>query len=99
MGAQTIVPGHGSVCGPEIIDEMVAYLRFVQELARKSFESGLAPLGAARRADLGRIAGWHDAERLAGNMHRAYSEIKGRASGHNPGPPADDRGHDRLQRR
>ena len=63
LGAETIVPGHGSVCGPGIIDDMVAYLRFVQELARKSFESGLAPLEAARQADLGRFAGWHDAER------------------------------------
>ena len=54
------------MCGPEVIDDMAAYLRFVQELARKSFESGLVPLEAARGADLGRFAGWHDAERLAG---------------------------------
>ena len=63
LGAETIVPGHGSVCGPGSIDDMVAYLRFVQEQARKSFESGLAPLEAARGTDLGRFAGWHDAER------------------------------------
>ncbi len=81
LGAETIVPGHGSVCGPEIIDDMVAYLRFVQELGRKSFESGLVPLEAARGTDLGRFAGWHDAERLAGNLHRAYSEIKGEPLG------------------
>ncbi len=81
LGAETIVPGHGSVCGPEIIDDMVAYLRFVQELARRSFELGLAPLEAARGADLARFAGWHDAERLAGNLHRAYSEIKGEPLG------------------
>ena len=62
--------GHGPVCGPEVIDDMAAYLRFVQELARKSFESGLVPLEAARGAELGRFAGWHDAEQLAGNLHR-----------------------------
>ena len=63
LGAETIVPGHGSVCGPEVIDDMAAYLRFVQELARKSFESGLVLPEAARGADLGRFAGRHDAER------------------------------------
>src|SRR5215470_8971508 len=30
LGARTIVPGHGPVCGPELIGEMVGYLRFVQ---------------------------------------------------------------------
>ena len=33
LGAETIVPGHGPVCGPEVIDDMAAYLRFIQELA------------------------------------------------------------------
>ena len=79
-GAETIV-GARPVCDPEVIDDMAAYLRFVQELARKSFESGLVPLEAARGAELGRFAGWHDAERLAGNLHRAYSEIKGEPLG------------------
>ena len=51
------------------------------ELARKSSELGLAPLEAARGADLGRFAGWRDAERLAGDIHRAYSEIKGEPLG------------------
>jgi hypothetical protein len=36
---------------------------------------------AARGTDLGRFAGWHEAERLAGNLHRAYSEIKGEPLG------------------
>ena len=81
LGAETIVPGHGSVCGTEVIDDMVAYLRLVQELARKSFEAGLVPLEAARGTDLGRFKVWHDAERLAGNLHRAYSEIKGEPLG------------------
>ena len=33
LGAQTIVPGHGPVAGPEIIDEVLGYLRFVRDLA------------------------------------------------------------------
>jgi cyclase len=81
LGAKTIVPGHGPVCGLEVVDDMVAYLRFVQELARESFGANMPPLEAARQADLGRFAGWHDTERLAGNMHRAFSEIKGQPLG------------------
>ena len=81
MGAEIIVPGHGPVCGPEVIDDMAAYLRFVQELARKGFDAGASPLDTARQADLGRFTPWHDAERLAGNLHRAYSEIRGETLG------------------
>ena len=81
LWAKTIVPGHGPVCGLEVVDDMVAYLRFVQELARESFGANMSPLEAARQADLGRFAEWHDTERLAGNMHRAFSEIKGQPLG------------------
>ncbi len=76
LGAETIVPGHGSVCGPEVMDDIEAYLTFVQDTAREAFEAGLTPLDASRQADLGRFAEWHDRERIAGNLHRAYSELR-----------------------
>ena len=75
LGAETIIPGHGSVCGPEVMDDIEAYLTFVQETARDAFEAGLDPLAASRQADLGQVAGWHDSERSAGNLHRAYTAI------------------------
>ena len=50
-------------------------------MARAGFEAGLTPLEAARQATLGRFAHWHDAERIAGNLHRAYSEIRGEVLG------------------
>ena len=81
LGAETIVPGHGPVCGPEVIDDMAAYLRFVQDLARNGIDAGSSPLESARQADLGGFAQWHDTERLAGNLHRAYSEIRGEPLG------------------
>ena len=92
LGPQSIVPGHGPLCGPEVIDDMVAYLRFVQEVARHSFDATLSPLDAASQTDLGRFAHWHDAERLAGNLHRAFSEIRGEPLGINLdlGPIAAD---------
>ena len=81
FGAETIVPGHGPVCGPYVIDNMEAYLRFVQETAKDTFNEGLAPLEAAQQTDLGRFSGWGDSERLAGNLHRAYSELRGEPNG------------------
>ena len=75
LGARTIVPGHGPVCGPEVIDDVLAYLRFVQDLARAAKAAGLTPLEAARQADLGGFKDLLDAERVVGNLHRAYLEL------------------------
>lgn len=76
-----VVPGHGPVGGPELLDEQEAYLRWVQGVAADAEADGLAPLEAARRADLGRFAGWHDPERIVGNLHRAASERRGEPLG------------------
>jgi cyclase len=81
LGARTIVPGHGPVCGPEVIDDVLDYLGFVTELAREGLAAGLSPLEAARQADLGRYAALTDAERLVGNLHRAYAELAGEERG------------------
>jgi cyclase len=77
LGARTIIPGHGPVCGPELIDDVLGYLGFVTELAREGKAAGLSPLEAARQADLGVYAAWTDPERLVGNLHRAYLELEG----------------------
>jgi cyclase len=82
LGAQTIVPGHGPVfedSGP--IDATLDYLRFVQDAAARCHQAGLSPLQAAQETDLGRFAGWADAERIAGNLHRAYAELDGAPPG------------------
>lgn len=81
LGAETIVPGHGPVCGPEVIDEVLSYLYFVRQTALDGKAAGLTPLEAARQADLGQFADLKDAERLAGNLHRAYAELDGAAPG------------------
>jgi cyclase len=85
LDARTIVAGHGPVCGPELIDDILGYLRFVQDLAARAHAAGLPPLEAARAADLGPYAGWLDGERIVGNLHRAYAELEGAA----PGAPID----------
>jgi cyclase len=77
LGAQVIVPGHGEVCGPKCIDEILGYLRFVLDAAASARQAGLTPLAAAREIDLGRYAEWLDPERIVGNLHRAYSDLDG----------------------
>jgi cyclase len=82
LGATTVVPGHGPVFsdqGP--IDATLDYLRFVLDTAARARAAGLSPLDAARDTDLGRFAGWADAERIVGNLHRACAELGGTPRG------------------
>lgn len=81
LGASTIIPGHGPVCGPEVFGDSIDYMRFVQDQATEAQEAGRSPLEQAQQADLGRFADWHDAERLVGNLYRAMSELRGEPRG------------------
>ncbi|MER5898326.1 MBL fold metallo-hydrolase [Streptomyces sp. NPDC001876] len=81
LGPAVVVPGHGPVGGPELIDATEAYLRLLQELAQDGLRRGVGPLQAAHEADIGAFAGLLDSERLVGNLHRAYAELDGLAPG------------------
>jgi len=81
LRAQVIVAGHGPVCGPELIQDMLGYLRFVQDVAHRGRQAGLTPLQAARETDLGEYGDLLDAERIVGNLHRAYLELGGAEPG------------------
>lgn len=83
--AETVVPGHGEVCGPGVFDGIRHYLEFLQRTAAESKEAGLSPLEAARKADLGPSAELGEPERIVGNLHRAYAELDGAP----PGAPID----------
>jgi cyclase len=85
FGARTLVPGHGPVSGPEAIQPVEDYLRFVADTARSARAAGLSPLEAARQVDLGKFAALSDSERIVGNLHRAYAELDGAR----PGAPID----------
>jgi cyclase len=81
LGASTIVPGHGPVAGPDLIDRVLSYLHFVQDTARAGADAGLTPLETACETDLGQYAELSDSERIVGNLHRAYAELGGSAPG------------------
>ena len=85
FNAQTLVPGHGPVSGASAMDNVEDYLRFVQDAARRGKMAGLTPLEMARQIDLGRFAELSDAERIVGNLYRAYAELDGAE----PGAPID----------
>jgi cyclase len=70
-----VVPGHGPVCGAEVLVHCAAYLDFVIETARAARAAGLTPLDAARETDLGDFADLLDTERIVGNLHRAYADL------------------------
>ncbi|MFJ9409542.1 MBL fold metallo-hydrolase [Streptomyces sp. NPDC101393] len=85
LGPRTVIPGHGPVGGPVLLDDTAAYLRHVQHLAADGLAAGLTPLETAREAELGPFAALLDSERLVPNLHRAYAE----AAGAEPGHPLD----------
>ncbi|ODR10650.1 2-hydroxyhepta-2,4-diene-1,7-dioate isomerase [Mycolicibacillus koreensis] len=75
LSAQTIVPGHGPVCGPEAITAVGDYLRFVVACADEGHRRGWSFTETADRIDLGGFADWLDAERIVANLHRRYREL------------------------
>ena len=77
LGAETIVPGHGDICGPEAIGTVRDYVRFVLDAARAGFDAGVSAGDLSKDLDLGRFAELTDAERIVPNLHRAYSECRG----------------------
>ena len=75
LGAQTIFPGHGAVAGPDLIDDVLGYLRFVQAGARAGRDAGLTPLATAHEPDL---------RQLRRDSTRSPAEVVGSTA---PAPP------------
>jgi cyclase len=81
LDPRTVVCGHGTVCGPEVITRTESYLRWIGELARAGRDAGRTPLEVARDTGLGAFADLLDPERLVANLHRAYAELDGAEPG------------------
>ncbi|MFD9690772.1 MBL fold metallo-hydrolase [Kitasatospora sp. NPDC059088] len=74
LGARTVVPGHGPVGGPELLDATEDYLHYVRDLAAAGRRAGRSPRETAAAHGPGPFAALLDAERLLPNLHRAYLE-------------------------
>ncbi len=74
---ETIVPGHGPLGGKSELRDMRGYLELLWREGRRSFDAGVSPGRAAAAIDLGKYASWTDPDRIAVNMARLYSELRG----------------------
>lgn len=77
LGADTIVPGHGPVCGPEGALEMRDYLAWVRDRSREAFDAGRSLEEACLAIDLGPWGDWLEPERVVSQVARAYRELEG----------------------
>lgn len=71
-----IVPGHGPLCGLEVVTELRAYLHYVRDESKKYFDEGLPSLEAAKKIEFGPYSEWHAPARLYMNVERAYREFR-----------------------
>lgn len=79
LNPKTIVPGHGPICGIEVVKDLRAYLQYVRDESKKHFDNGLTSLEAAGKIDFGPYAEWHAPARLYMNVERAYREFRNEA--------------------
>ena len=79
LDPETVVPGHGPLCGPEGARELRDYFAFVWDKARDAFKRGASEAEAVAGIELGPFARWTQPERIVFNVHRAYRELSGGA--------------------
>ena len=80
-----IVPGHGEVCGPEVVDVAGEYLRFLHRSPPRPERPGSPLSRRPARPTSGPWPALGHPERLVGNLHRAFAECEGAR----PGDPID----------
>lgn len=76
LDPETIVPGHGPVCGLEAVAELRSYLEYVRAEAKRYFDQEASSLEAAKKIDLGPYGDWKCPSRLYMNVERAYREFR-----------------------
>jgi cyclase len=75
--AEILVPGHGPVGGKQDLTDMRGYLALLLDAGQRGLKAGISAGRAAVQLDLGKYATWTDADRVANNMARLYSELRG----------------------
>jgi len=88
LGAERFVPGHGPVCGPEEVERLIGYWRWLDRAATRRLDAGLSPADTARELVLGEeiaelgFAGWLAPERALISVATIDAHRRGTA-----GPP------------
>lgn len=75
---ETVVPGHGAVCGKEGIRRMRDYLTYLDGEARRRYDAGMDIEAAALDISTADFAGWFDAERIVINLQTLYGQYSGK---------------------
>ncbi|MBI4540032.1 MAG: MBL fold metallo-hydrolase [Gemmatimonadetes bacterium] len=76
LDAPTVIPGHGEPGGPEIIVELIEYLRWLTDAAAEATAARIPRdrfLQETRLPD--RFRDWGGANRLAANLEKAYDDL------------------------
>ena len=74
---ETVVPGHGAICGKDGIRKMKQYLLYLDVEARKRYDAGMEVEEAALDISMTNFDGWFDAERIVINLHTLFGEYAG----------------------
>ncbi|MBI9082017.1 MAG: MBL fold metallo-hydrolase [Desulfobacterales bacterium] len=77
LDAETIVPGHGPLCGRAQVEAVRDYWRYLETAARQCHTAGMPPDEAARSLFDNPYAHWTDPERVAINVDALYREFNG----------------------
>ena len=75
LGAPTVVPGHGPLCGPEAVQAQRDYFTYLVGEVRPRADAGMDPLAAAHDIDLGPYAGLGEPERFVANVAAVYRDL------------------------
>ena len=75
LGAPTVVPGHGPVCGPAEVEAQRDYFSWLVDEVRPRVEAGMDPVAAAREIDLGPRAALGEQERFVANVTAVYRDL------------------------
>ena len=74
---ETIVPGHGPICGKSDVRRFKTYLEDMKREARKRYDAGMNWLDAANDIALDAYRDWIDSERIVANVAALYREFSG----------------------
>ena len=75
LNVSVIVPGHGPLAGPSVLDDLVGYFEWLTSEASDRFHAGMSAPDAAVDIGTGPYSGWTDAERMAVNVRAVYRDL------------------------